>query len=186
MIHKIKALGNIGIIILVSAVILFDQASKYLVKHTMQLGKPISVLGSFFQLTYVENSGMAFGIQVENRILFALLSVSALVLVIYYLLKSRKEHPLLQIALSMILGGAIGNIFDRIVHGSVVDFLDFEFFNISLPTVKFLFINFEGYHMTRWPVFNIADSAVTCGMILIAISVIFVKETTKNEVSSTT
>lgn len=185
MINKLKPLGNIGICILVAAVIVLDQASKIIVKHTMLIGEPVQVLGSFFQLTYVENSGMAFGIQIDNRIMFSFLSLFALSLVIYYLIKSRKEHPLLQIALSLILGGAVGNIFDRMVYGSVVDFLDFEFFDISLPTIKFLFINFEGYHMTRWPVFNIADSAVTCGMILIVISIFFVKETSKSEVPTT-
>jgi signal peptidase II len=185
MINKLKPFSTRGIIILVAGVFLLDQLSKYIIKHTMQLGDPIPILGSFFQITYVENSGMAFGIHVDNRILFTILSVFALILVVYYLIKSRKEHPVLQLALSLILGGAIGNIFDRILHGQVVDFLDFEFFNIALPSFNFLFINFQGYHMTRWPVFNIADSAVTCGMILIAVSVLFVKETTKNEVSTT-
>jgi signal peptidase II len=185
MFNKLKPFGTKAIIIFVAGVFFLDQISKAIVKYTMQLGDPIPVLGSFFQLTYVENSGMAFGIHVDNRILFTLLSVFALIIVVYYLIKSRKEHPLLQIALSLILGGALGNIFDRILHGKVVDFLDFEFFNISLPTVNFLFLDFQGYHMTRWPVFNIADSAVTCGMLLIAISVLFVKETSKSEVSAT-
>jgi len=185
MIHKPKPLSTKGLIILVAGIFLLDQISKLLVKYTMQLGDPIPILGSFFQLTYVENSGMAFGIHVDNRVLFTLLSVFALILVVYYLIKSRKEHPLLQVALALILGGALGNIFDRILHGKVVDFFDFEFFDISLPAFSFLFIDFQEYHMTRWPVFNIADSAVTCGMILIAVSVLFVKETSKSEVSTT-
>ena len=186
MINKLKPLSTKGIIILVAGVVFLDQVSKYIAKYALQFRDgPFSVIGSLFQLSYVENSGMAFGIHVENKIIFTILSIFALILVVYYLVKSRNEHPLLQMALALILGGAIGNIFDRIVHGKVIDFLDFEFFNITLPSVKFLFINFEGYYMTRWPVFNIADSAVTCGMILIAISVIFVKEPSQSEVSAT-
>jgi signal peptidase II len=182
MISRMQPLGKKMVILMVALVFVLDQISKYLVKHSMQLSESVSVLGSFFQLTYVENSGMAFGIEVENKILFIVLSIIALSLVIYYLNKANKEHALLQTALALILGGAIGNIFDRIIHGKVVDFFDFEFFNISLPTFKFFVINFQGYHMTRWPVFNIADTAVSCGMILIALSVIFIKESSKSEV----
>jgi len=185
MMNKVKPLGKKGIILIVASVFILDQISKYVVKHTLQLSESVSILGTFFQLSYVQNSGMAFGIQIENKILFTLLSIVALTLVIYYLIKSKKEHPFLQIALALILGGAIGNILDRLIYGKVVDFLDFEFFDISLPTFKFLVINFQGYHMTRWPVFNIADAAVSCGMILIALSVIFIKESSKSEVPTT-
>ena len=85
----------------------------------------------------------------------------------------------------MIMGGAIGNLIDRIAVGRVVDFLDVEFFDISLPAFQFLFMNFPGYSLTRWPVFNVADSAVTCGMILIIWYILFQKTPEKQEVSAT-
>jgi signal peptidase II len=84
-----------------------------------------------------------------------------------------KQHVVLRFAFALILGGAFGNLIDRFLYGRVVDFLDFEFFDISIPPFSFLFIDFGGYHMTRWPVFNIADIAVTVGMIMIILNAIF-------------
>ena len=77
------------------------------------------------------------------------------------------------------MGGAIGNLIDRLFSGRVVDFLDVEFFDISIPAFEFLFVNFPGYALTRWPVFNVADSAVTCGMIFIAWLILFQKSPMK-------
>jgi signal peptidase II len=171
--------------IMVWAIVLFvviaDQISKYAVKNGMNLYESRKVLGNFFKLTYIENPGMAFGIQFENKILFTLLSIFAAVLVLIYLLRLPDERFLFKISLSLILGGAIGNLMDRILYGRVVDFFDVEFFDISIPSFSFLFVNFQGYSLTRWPVFNIADSAVTCGMILITWAILFQKDPEKLE-----
>ena len=87
-------------------------------------------------------------------------------------------------ALALIMGGAIGNLIDRLFAGRVVDFLDVEFFDISIPAFELLFLSFPGFALTRWPVFNIADSAVTCGMILIAWMILVQKTPMKQEVST--
>ena len=81
--------------------------------------------------------------------------------------KLRNESWQLQLAIAMIAAGAIGNLSDRFIRGSVVDFMDFEFFDITIPAFSFLGFDFSGYPMTRWPVFNVADMAVSCGMIII-------------------
>jgi signal peptidase II len=173
--------------VLIYGVILFiivlDQITKFVVKQSMNLYESIGVIGDFFRLTYIENPGMAFGIQFENKILFTILSIAAAVIVLIYLLRMTKEKFIFRMALALILGGAIGNLIDRLINGRVVDFFDFEFFDISLPAFKFLFLNFPGYDMTRWPVFNIADSAVTCGMLLLTYIIFTQKAVTKQEIS---
>lgn len=157
-----------GVMAAVMAGTLFlDQLTKYIIKSSMTLGESIPVLGNFFRITYVENPGMAFGIRIENPTTFAIVSIFAALLVFYYLFRLRKQGWVLQTALSLIAAGAIGNLFDRFLYGKVVDFLDFEFFDISIPPFKLLFLHFPGYSMMRWPVFNVADSAVTIGMILL-------------------
>ena len=90
-----------------------------------------------------------------------------------------KENRLLRFSFAVILGGAFGNLIDRFLFGRVVDFFDFEFFDVSIPPFSFLFFHFSGYSMSRWPVFNIADIAVTIGMILIIYNAIFDREPQK-------
>ena len=175
-----KSLIIYGLIIFI---VVLDQISKYVVKQYMQLYESSRIMGDFFRLTYIENPGMAFGIQFENRILFTILSVVAAGIVLLYLLRMNKENFIFRCALALILGGAIGNLIDRLTVGRVVDFLDVEFFDISLPAFNFLFFNFPGYSMTRWPVFNIADSAVTCGMLLLTYIIFTQKPVTKREIN---
>jgi signal peptidase II len=170
---------------LISALVIFvviaDQITKYAVKSWMFLYESREVFGNFFKLTYIENPGMAFGIQFENKILFTILSVMAALVILVYLIRLPNERFIFKISLGLILGGAIGNLIDRIVYGRVIDFFDVEFFDISIPAFSFIFIDFPGYSLTRWPVFNIADSAVTCGMILITWMVFFQKTPSKVE-----
>ncbi len=149
-------------------VVILDQISKNIIKSTMYLYESVEFLGNFFKITYIENPGMAFGIQMGNKFWFTFLSIAAAVIVLIYLIRLPNERFLFRFSLALIMGGAIGNLIDRLIAGRVVDFLDVEFFDISIPAFNFLFISFPGYALTRWPVFNIADSAVTCGMIMIA------------------
>src|SRR5574341_1223344 len=80
------------------------------------------------------------------------------------------------ISAGSIMGGAFGNLVDRFRFGQVVDFLDFDFFDISIPQFKFGFLDFPGFYLDRWPVFNLADSSVTCGAVLIILQMFLTKK----------
>jgi signal peptidase II len=167
--------------VIVGLVVILDQLTKYIVKSSMFLYQSENVIGDFFKLTYIENPGMAFGIQFESKVLFTVLSILAAIVVFIYLIRMPHEKLLFRISLALIFGGAIGNLIDRLLYGRVVDFLDVEFFDISIPAFSLLFWDFPGYVMTRWPVFNIADSAVTCGMILLTWLILFQKSAVNQE-----
>ncbi|MBI1805308.1 MAG: signal peptidase II [Ignavibacteriae bacterium] len=163
-------------------IILADQITKLTVKGIsipilgirmpgLPLGTSRPIFGDLLRLTYIENPGMAFGIDLGGKLFFSIFSILASIGILMYLYKARNENLAFRIALALILGGAVGNLIDRVFygvlfsdaplfHGKVVDFIDADFFNI----------NFFGYHLTRWPVFNIADASVTCGVILMLFS----------------
>ncbi len=156
-------------------VYLIDQLSKWIIKSTMQLHESIPVLGDFFRLTYVENPGMAFGIQISNNVFFTVFAIIASIVILLYLFKLQMEETWARIAMSIILGGAIGNLTDRIFRGQVVDFLDFEFFDINIPPFNLLSMHFSGYSLERWPIFNVADIAVSVGMVMLLIYILFLE-----------
>ncbi len=158
------------------AVLLLDQITKFVIKSTMSLHDSIPVLGNFFRLTYIENPGMAFGIRVAGSTFFTVFALVASVAILIYLFKMQGEHVIARFALAIIFGGAVGNLTDRIIRGRVVDFFDCEFFDINIPPFQFLFVHFPGYSLDRWPVFNIADMAVSIGMVLLLIFVSFSNE----------
>ncbi|HLB00351.1 MAG TPA: signal peptidase II [Bacteroidota bacterium] len=159
-------------------IVIADQASKIAVKgidlpalgvkvRGLIYGTSIPVLGDFLRLTYIENPGMAFGIDLGGKLLFSLFSVAASAGILYYLYRARDEPLPFRLSLAMILGGAVGNLIDRVFYGvifgegalfygRVVDFIDIDFFNFTI----------FGYTLHRWPVFNIADACVTCGVLL--------------------
>lgn len=162
-------------------IVLADQITKILVKGIhipalginikgMQLYDSFNVIGDFFRITYIENPGMAFGIDFgeKAKLFLTLFSLVASIAITYYLIKHKNEKLTLRLPLAMILGGAVGNLIDRmfygliygdapLFYGKVVDFLDFDFFNINL----------FGYTYDRWPIFNIADMCVSIGVILL-------------------
>jgi signal peptidase II len=171
----------VKVLILTAAIVVLDQVTKVLVKGIsvpslgisvdgMRYGESIPVIGEFFRLTYIENPGMAFGISFGGKPFFAVISIVASIAIVLYLYHSRNEPLGFRLSLSMILGGAIGNLIDRVFYGvlfnnlplfqgRVVDFFDVDFFDINLL----------GYQLTRWPVFNIADASVTIGVILLLV-----------------
>ena len=136
---------------LAAGLIALDQLSKYAITHSLTYGSSIEVT-SFFNLVLVHNRGAAFSFLSSasgwQRELFVAIAVVASVWVVWLLHKHPGE-TLFCLALSLVLGGAIGNVIDRILVGSVVDFLDFHA---------------GAWH---WPAFNVADSAITCGAILL-------------------
>lgn len=138
-------------------VVVLDQVSKHLVRQHLDLHRSLSVFGNFFKLTYVENSGIAFGINVGGTLpLFTGLSILAIGFIFTYLYRERSSHLAVRVSLALILGGAVGNLIDRIIFGQVVDFLDF-----GLGTYRFF-------------VFNLADTAVTVGVTIYLILTIII------------
>ncbi len=173
-------------------IVIVDQISKLSVKgfsipflninyKGMFEGQRINVIGNFFRITFVENPGMAFGIDpgIDWKLWISIFSLVASIALIIYIYVSRKQSLLFRISLAFILGGAVGNLIDRLFYGifyhyaplffgKVVDFFDFDFFNIT----------FLGKSYDRWPVFNIADSAVTIGVFML---IFFYRKVSKDE-----
>lgn len=137
-----------------AAVILLDIWTKWLVLRRIDLHEAIPVIPNFFQLVHVRNTGAAFGIgaNADSRLVPLLLNVGAIAVfcvVVVYALRSAITDRVLQTGLHLILGGAIGNLLDRFRFGYVVDFLDV----------------YVGRH--HWPAFNVADSAICIGIVLL-------------------
>jgi signal peptidase II len=135
----------------VLAIVTLDQITKVLVAARMSLSESIPVIPGFFHFTYVRNTGMAFGLLSGSdmpfkTLLVTLASILALVAVAYYALRSPGSERVTRIGLTLILGGAIGNIIDRVRLGYVIDFID---------------VFYRGSH---WPAFNVADSAISVGV----------------------
>ena len=176
---------NQKVLLISGFVLILDQFIKWIVLQNMELYDSISVIGSFFRLTFVENPGMAFGIQFGDNKFFTVFAVIASLVILIYLFQMKSDQRIARLALAMIFGGALGNLTDRFIRGSVVDFLDFEFFDIHLSAFDFLFIHFPGYHMTRWPIFNVADMGVSIGMFVLMVFVLFEKEDDLKEQTDT-
>lgn len=129
-----------------------DQATKLLARAFLSRERSVQIIGDLVRLTYVENPGIAFGIRVGGGPLFTALIALASMVVLIYLLRSRAEGTTEQVALAITFGGALGNLTDRVLFGKVVDFVD---------------VDFPDFLMSRWPVFNLADAAVTIGIIVL-------------------
>ena len=164
--------------LIAALLIIFDQFTKLIVKgfdfgfvkHTgMRFGEAINVIGTFVQFVYVENSGMAFGITFGSGKLFlSIFSIIAGVGLIYYLFKLNGFSVWVRIGITLILAGALGNAVDRVFYGTifhegplffgrVVDFIQ-----VDIPDIKL-----GPLYYTHFPVFNVADSCVTCGVVLL-------------------
>lgn len=171
-------------VVYVSAlIVLLDQITKFLVKggtipflnikaDGLHYGQSINVFGDFFQITFVENPGLAFGIDVSDtsKLFLSIFSLLASIGIFYYLYKSKDQRLIVRLSLAFILGGAIGNLIDRtfygmiygyapIFYGKVVDFFNVDFFDFTIFSRTY----------ERWPIFNIADASVTIGVILLII-----------------
>jgi len=169
------------ILYLTLGVIIVDQISKFYIKgisipalnikfEGMYLGESISVIGDFFRITFTENPGMAFGFDPGSdfKLFISVFSLVASIGLLVYLYTVRKKCLSLKIAIALILGGAVANVIDRmfygliydyapLFYGKVVDFFDFDFFNFSI----------FGRSYDRWPIFNIADAAVSIGVLIL-------------------
>jgi len=131
--------------------IISDQLTKSIIDSLYELHASRPILGSILQLTYIRNSGAVFGLSIGNpRIMFVMTVIVTIVLAfLFFKGIVRPEHALGKIAVVMVLGGATGNLIDRIRFGEVIDFIDMGI----------------GYY--RWPVYNLADIYITVGMVIL-------------------
>lgn len=146
--------------LVVFSVVLLDQLTKSLVVNSLELYESIEVIKGFFNITYIRNTGAAFGIlaktdQSFRQPFFTIFSITAMTVLLILFLKM--EAPILKFSLSLIFGGATGNLIDRIRWGEVIDFIDIH------------------WHSWHWPAFNIADSVISLGMVLIILDSLFRK-----------
>ena len=131
-------------------VIFTDRLTKLFFSDLLNFGESIPILRNIFHLTIVHNTGIAFGFFKDQGVVFIIIPIIAIILLIFNIYYYRQNDEALSrtyiVAFSLILGGAIGNLIDRVVYGYVIDFIDFRI----------------------WPVFNVADSAITVGAVIIA------------------
>ena len=141
-------------------IIALDQITKLIVVRTLHIHESVPVINGFFNLVHIRNRGMAFGLMSRSDSdlsLYFLIgaTIGAVILLIFWFRKLKSEDRKIIIGLSLILGGAVGNLIDRLRLKEVIDFLDFYL---------------AQYH---WPAFNVADSAITIGTFWLVISILF-------------
>ncbi|HET9219639.1 MAG TPA: signal peptidase II [Terriglobia bacterium] len=150
--------SRLPFLLLVLVILGLDRWTKWLIHTRLLLNQTILIIDGFFNITYVRNTGVAFGIldpvslPLKSTVL-AVLTAAAIVGVLVYSLRTPISQTLLQVALSLILAGALGNLYDRVKYGYVIDFIE---------------VYFRDY---RWPSFNIADSAITVGVGLLILQI---------------
>jgi signal peptidase II len=152
--------ARLGIVSL--AVLVVDQWTKHLAETGLAGRPPVTVVPGFIDLVHVENTGVAFGLFAAGSstvgvLALTLLGMTALALVLYYFWRTPETNRVVLISLALILGGAVGNLIDRVMSGSVTDFIDV----------------YVGTH--HWPTFNAADSAITVGIVLLSIDALLVR-----------
>jgi len=131
-------------LLIVSVILFFDQASKVFISGILELNQTLPIIKDVFGLTLIHNRGAAFGLLKNQLYIFIITSIAAIALITYSL-KTKKHSRYYVVCLSLILAGALGNLIDRLRFGYVIDFLNFYI----------------------WPVFNIADSCITIGAVLL-------------------
>lgn len=158
---------------LAALVVVVDQAAKITVVNTMYRGQSIPVFGDWFRLTFTENPGMAFGIELGHPSLVTIFSIAATALIVYYMTQVGRTYAPYRLSLTLVLGGAIGNIIDRVLYGyilygeplflgRVVDFIHFNVWRGRIPDA----VPFIGGHYTAlFPIWNVADMAIVVGVI---------------------
>lgn len=152
----------IGLSLIVAIVILIiDQLTKKIITATMNIGDSYEVIPHFLNITSHRNNGAAWGILSGKMGFFYIITLIILVVLIIFYIKETKYNAFMQVAISLLFAGALGNFIDRLFNGEVVDFIDTNIF---------------GYD---FPIFNVADSSLTIGVIFVIIALI--KDATKKE-----
>lgn len=138
--------------------VILDRITKFFVLSTMKEGESIHIWRDFIYLSYVKNQGIAFGLFPAYKNFFIGTTIIIICILLYYWKSIPKGNLWVQIAIGLILGGALGNLWDRIAFGSVIDFIDM------------------GYNNYRWPAFNLADSMICVGVGMALLDFVRIKE----------
>jgi signal peptidase II len=146
---------SMQIILVVFLIIALDQAAKIWAKANLEPIGQIPLLGDWLKFTFTENTGIAFGIELGGQTVVTALSIVATIGISLYLYSLRRDNIYYKLAFACILGGAIGNLIDRAIHGRVVDFIHFDLYHGYI---------FGKYYLSLWPIFNIADIAISTGV----------------------
>ncbi|MCR8851489.1 signal peptidase II [Lysinibacillus fusiformis] len=141
---------------LAAFVVLLDQWTKWLIVKNMEYGERIAVLDPWFGILSHRNKGAAWGMLEGQMWLFSIVTVAVICAIVYFYHKEAKGKPIFQVGLMLLLGGAIGNFIDRLFRGEVVDFVD-----VLIPIIKYDF-----------PIFNVADAALTIAVVILMIGLI--------------
>ena len=169
---------------LVVSIIVIDQISKAAVRSRMHIGESIPLVGDWFKLTFTENAGMAFGIDLGSPLLVTVLAIAATVAIVLYLRVIQGNHLGYRLSLALILGGAIGNIIDRIFfakiygyggffRGQVVDFIHFDLWSGRVPDAIPLI---GDAYLSLFPIWNVADMSIVIGVTLVIVFQQILKE----------
>ena len=142
---------DLSVLAIVFFLILADQAIKFLVVSLMELGESIPVFAGIFHITYIENPGAAFGLFANQRLVFIVAGILVIAAVCLMYRRLMSEKAIIRWGVALLLGGAVGNLIDRLRIGGVIDFLDFRI----------------------WPVFNIADIGICVGVALLMYALIY-------------
>ncbi|MFO7838840.1 MAG: signal peptidase II [Desulfosalsimonadaceae bacterium] len=147
------------LLLIAGLVLLADQASKLWIIRALDPGRVIEIIPGFFNIVHVQNPGGAFGFMAGSgprwrALFFVIFTIAALLMILYLYRSTPSRHKWLLTAFSLIAGGALGNLIDRLRHGEVVDFIDLYAGSL------------------HWPAFNAADSAITVGMVIFGVSVV--------------
>lgn len=140
-----------SILFLAVLVVILDQLSKFYIQTHMVVGMSVPVVQDIFHITYILNPGAAFGLFEHQTAFFIMIAVCMVVGTIYFYPKIPKQYQLLRFGAGLMVGGAMGNVIDRIKTGYVVDFFDFRI----------------------WPIFNIADAGIVCGVGCIIFTILY-------------
>jgi len=140
------------VLVVVAGILALDQWSKRWVTENLQFHAPVEVLGPFVRLTYTRNSGVAFGLGAGTGFPYYLFSIIAILVILGMFVRRAVQGRWQTLSLALIMGGALGNLVDRLASGEVVDFIEI------------------GWSRWHWPIFNVADSAVSVGVVMFALA----------------
>ena len=143
---------GIGVpVLLLLGIVILDQLTKICIQSSMTLGMSIPVVKDVFHITYILNPGAAFGILENQQVFFIVVGLAIVAAAVYFYPALRKENGWIRYGAALLMGGAVGNLIDRIQNGLVIDFFDFRI----------------------WPVFNVADIAIVVGVGCIIYALLF-------------